>query len=46
MHIQNNNALIYWLGTIYIIVNDIAALNTDIIPLNHGERTWSTRSKS
>ena len=38
MHIQNNNALIYWIGTIHAIVNDFVMFNTDNTPSNHGER--------
>ena len=38
MHIQNNNALIFWLGNLHTIVNDIGTLNTSNTPSNHGER--------
>ena len=38
IHIQNNNALIFWLCNIHTIVNDIGTLNTSNTPLDHGER--------
>ena len=38
MQIQNNNALIYWLGTIHPIVKDLVNLNTNNTPSNHRER--------
>ena len=46
MHIQNSNALIYWLGTINTIVNDIATLNTDNTPSNHEERNMVNMIKT
>ena len=36
MHIQNNNAIIYWLGIIHTIVNDLATLDTYNTSANHG----------
>ena len=38
MHIQNNNALIFWLGNFHTIVNDIVTLNTSNTLSNYGKR--------
>ena len=38
MHVQHNNALIFWLANLHTIVNDIGTLNITNTPSNHGER--------